>query len=648
MILVAALALMVVVALFGRAMVVLGPTSLALSSSMVEKGQARAAAESGLAYARAQLRRDPTWRGDQNRQVINTAELFVEEHNGNVIGLLTSPDGRKSQFRLRFNYQNGGGANDPDGLADSNFVVDNIFVSVNNLEGDVETTVPRADDGNWIVSQPGLGYKVPDRSAAVIVEGRAGPAVQALSPLNPNDTLSGARETYVAEEFLRVKAIKDLGESSLMAGGDIKLNIRENSGKKHFARVRSAKKQGVPRIRSKGSIGVEKSDGGMGDLRIKKSGRVSRNENLNGGTVQAYLPNGAIALDHEEVGDDLDFFNLKWSDVEKAGQKSPAIEMKAGTYVCWKDGTQHYYDMTLDEYADHIRTNPLDGGLPLDPHFTQVRKDSLGATSDVFRVSQYDNEDEDTLVDTYWHIKKDLEVVPSDLGVTDFNILPRSGAPFDSTDQKYVFSPPVGYGSKRVKLRPENVIISVPGNMTVMANFISSKSTVTVEGELKMSTPGNKVKGISDAEDDESDESDVDLGEPADEDGLPDEETTDGLGDLRINFYAKKDILLSTIDASGANPQYRNLNFKGLIYTWQDFKAITGEKGVGWGDFSLTGALVAYGSDPVTGKPGSQGQGEIDIQARRVKLTWDSRKVSDMIDIGTVSIELERTAFSTY
>lgn len=101
-----------------------------------------------------------------------------------------------------------------------------------------------------------------------------------------------------------------------------------------------------------------------------------------------------------------------------------------------------------------------------------------------------------------------------------------------------------------------------------------------------------------------------------------------------LNLYAKGDILLSSLKPTGADKyEYKNFKMKGVIYAWGDFDARIGmehEDVKKWGDFSLQGSLVAYGSKnrPELGDPGDGDGGDIRIQAQKVKLKFDPAYLS--------------------
>jgi hypothetical protein len=116
------------------------PQSIDSARGTREGRQAIAAAQAGVDYAWCRLQERPTWKGDGNvantaAWTLSTPNLQVYEDHGNVGGFLTSSSGDKSQFRIRFNYQDGG-ADPADGLSDPTvtYLIQTPFVSFNNLD----------------------------------------------------------------------------------------------------------------------------------------------------------------------------------------------------------------------------------------------------------------------------------------------------------------------------------------------------------------------------------------------------------------------------------------------------------------------------------------------------------------------------------
>lgn len=143
--------------------------------------RARQAALSGIEYARSQLAKDSDWRGDATGTTISSDSMTVKESNGNVLGLLSYPDGGKAEFRIRFNYQDGSGGGDGmDDPALASRILSSVL-SLNNLEKSSPADVP-GQNSNFTVN-PDLAPvdTVPGHAALLRVEGMAGPSVDGFS-----------------------------------------------------------------------------------------------------------------------------------------------------------------------------------------------------------------------------------------------------------------------------------------------------------------------------------------------------------------------------------------------------------------------------------------------------------------------------------
>ena len=79
--------------------------SMRLASNFYGREEALMAAQSGVQYAITCLQSDVTWRGDKSGNTLSDTHkgISVQERNGNVVGMLTTTNGHKSFFRIKFN-----------------------------------------------------------------------------------------------------------------------------------------------------------------------------------------------------------------------------------------------------------------------------------------------------------------------------------------------------------------------------------------------------------------------------------------------------------------------------------------------------------------------------------------------------------------
>lgn len=251
-------------------------TSLVVGEAQVVSADrndaASAAADAGLRYAQARLSEDYLWRGDGSGLVVDMPDLAVREDRGNVIGVLRAPGGEFAQFRIRFNYQDGGGEHG-DGLLDpTTLVMDQPFVSINNLIGGAAVPVPRASGaGGRVLAEDidSAAYEVPPGTACLLVEGRAGPGLRELNTTNLNPTVTGGRvNSRVVEAYFR--ATNPPGaDAAVMAADDADFDLGNGNG---LVTVTNHSDQGNPRVRSKAAIRV--SGGNLSENYVSPDGET--------------------------------------------------------------------------------------------------------------------------------------------------------------------------------------------------------------------------------------------------------------------------------------------------------------------------------------------------------------------------------------
>ena len=620
------------------------------------------AAQAGLSYAQVRLGEDPAWRGDANRTVIDSPDLFVVEDQGNVIGLIRSENGAFAQFRIRFNFQDDSADNAED-LPDPELWIDHPFVSVNNLHSGGAVSVPRADQSSFSVTEDSeRPYTVPGGSVCVLVEGRAGPSLAALAPTNPNpEPARGELSTRVVEAYFRVNDLPGADASAQAAGN---INVSLQSGVLEMKDKSSAE---TPRLRSKGDITV--TGGPDPNLRASKGETFSA-----GGDLHAdYDPDEVTPkLEDPNAG----FYQLTWDDVKKA---EGTDSLAAGTYVLWDDGTLHYYDMDYATYKDFIESNPTNGGTS----FSLPGTIALD-TSDPSKPSIT--------------ISGDTTISPT--GETDeFNLIPREGAqekegsgnepPSDADEAaEQLLSASSGWtqthngtdgmrwqvtasGNTVISLSPNFVIHvtsselyledhdgsagGLAGALATLASNPSYHDELVELGTLlgvgggdngKLELPGvedelrpDDIKVEFKPEEGDSAilsaEGNVRIGSNLKGEGGA---VTSG-GSIRIvgagtdltanfedgiNLYAREDIVLSSFKEETDGGSYKDFKLRGVIYAWGDITAMIGqdhEDVDSWGSFEVIGAVVAYGGDPAEAPV--PGNGHIEMTAKGVKLEFD-------------------------
>lgn len=588
--------------MFIAAAVKLGPLSAAAGGVKSDELRADAAAEAGLQYAMARLAENGAWQGDGDAIMVDTPTLTVIEDRGNVLGLMRAgPDGPPAQFRIRFNYHDGGPSGNPndDGLADPVAAVMQFstpYVSVNNLAGGGERTVPRGDTGaNLAVSDPTTGpYTVPASQAAILVEGLAGTGLRDQTMANP--VPSGRVVKRVHEAYFLAQVDDTAQDASMMGGGEVLFDL----GASGSVKVDGDKKATPPRLRAKKEVTVTGSTLNP-NLVMNQAGAVA--------TLSGSLPN---ALGNSKVTPELesstaDFYSLTWGDVKTADEATDPVQLPGGTYVWWsEDNKLHYYDMSWSEYKTYMANpaNQADPGTPLSNNLSEVRLDS-GTNSLLGGFGK-------------WRQGEDVLIVPSaDVSkqTVDFAVVPRSGFKTSPTDtsntidlslsgvsdslryDQLVFGmdPKAGSGDSAILSTQENSL-GQKGNIILTGDFKSKNGTLTSFGDITVAATDFSGFGFG------------------------------------ISMYAQGDIDLSTWKQ--ADGSYKKVNSEGVIYTWGNFTSNNGVGSPNRADFNLKGILVAYGNDPSSGDPGGPADlsGNITITADNVHFQWDKKKLPKLMN----------------
>ncbi|GMU54808.1 MAG: hypothetical protein AMXMBFR33_39540 [Candidatus Xenobia bacterium] len=710
-VLITAVVLSVVLVMFVGAAIALGPGNLMAGQAVLHQGHAQRAAESGLNYALTRLRADPLWRGDKNAVTINLPDLWVQEDNGNVVGLVRTQDGTWSQFRLRFNYQDGPVAGGADGLDDpATLFIDHKYVSVNNLQGIAAAPVPRADGAGYAVTAASARpFQTPVMSVSLAAEGKAGPACQQLSPANPNPPLTGSNSATVVEAIYQVPNLQPtVQESGSMSAGNFAVTLRTGSPGKVTVTSKDTTK--TPRIRSKGTAGV--SGGNASENLLANNGEVrSVDSALTAGTL---YDSAQVSVAGEAAVDP--FYQLAWADVKKADPAGP--KLAAGTYVWWQDGSLHYYDMSYTDYVNFIQVpananNPgvsppplppevtvdpanhkmkLTGSLYINPTATTNELSIIprggapeappgdpeaggGSMADSAAVTLTSDISQGGILHQFLlqYQGPSGEIDAEDAGgagadkieiiwdATNIQINSTNGAS-DQDAIKYIFDqttqPTWGWDTGCAPIPFDQVAAAAQFGFSgggPPAGEIDppgvTDSLTAADLSLEFDPPvGGAVVLTS--------EGDVRL--TGSVEGVGGSITSNG--DIRIvgmgatfsseavNMYAAGDIYFSTLDETvPGNYAYQPVSLKGVVYAQGNFTARLGSETLPgqWANFDLEGTLVAYGGDP-TGPPGTNGKGKIDLRAEAVDLILDTSYVGALSSILPPGFEVKTIAWSTH
>ena len=600
-ILVTTLFVVLIVIMLVVAAVKLSSGSLRAVSQLDERELALWAANSGLEYAQTRLQADFSWQGglgDGDQVVIDQAGILsVREDNGNVIGVLHRSDGGFAQFLIRFNPQ--------DGTDDPNYIVKNPFISINNLARDTANPVFLGNGSGWSQTTDS-NHECPARTAAIIVEGRAGAGIRA--DLNNPDPPSGSPISRVAEAYFSPDG-SDVLNGLMFGGASIDFNsdgpVVKGKGKGKGAggaKVRlSSNDDAAPRMQTGEGVSADSGTGSI-EAKGKVQGRVSVDQS---GGFDLLATTNNITV--ENNNGNLQFPEILWDTLPHADGSETQIP--SGIYMWRKDAGNkglYYYDADYTQYVDGLWPLPAVAASDrVDESFTGLTGPSGDGLSYDAAAGQIT-------------LSKDVLVQPS-LNSTTFALISEDDGNAERTMR---FAPPDGESA---------VLTNQSGGVVVDATVKGTGGSITSAGVIELTGAGYDL-----------------LVEPDAETG--------------ISLYAKGDIFLQTFEApedtakgttkgkngkghhevkGGVTGQFNDMKLSGVIYTWGDFTADLG----GQAKLEMKGALIAYGSDPSVGPP-VPGQGFITMNAREMELQYDSRYLDSMLQ--STSGELKRTMWVVY
>ncbi|MFN8612209.1 MAG: hypothetical protein U0931_31985 [Vulcanimicrobiota bacterium] len=390
------------VAMFIGAALSLSPFSLARGDKDQDWRLARAAASSGVEYALARLQADPSWRGAGPYTSATDPDFIVSENKGNVVGILRTGTGRFSQFRIRFNWENGTPTQDPDQMADSGNPLDFDLPSLSNVDRPSDATIPA------LGSRPAI--TVPGRAIYLAVQGRAGKACAALDSTNLNPSLTGSwglTQVTVRTIYKISNPGQAVDPAVGMSGGNFIMNMGDSIDK--FVKIAGADGQPA-RLRSK--QGLTASGGDSQNLQASGQGQFRLPTGVNP-TVNG-MKNMSRGSDENPADA---YYTMTWADVRKADGTNT---LKAGTYVWMDDGSLHYFDMSPKDYIVYATAHPADTGV-------EVYKQSDGEIGLGTGVNVTSSGTGSGMKGTV-EVHADTAVTPG-TNTTELGILPQKGAP---------------------------------------------------------------------------------------------------------------------------------------------------------------------------------------------------------------------------
>ncbi len=357
------LLIVVLVAMFVGAAFELSPMGLRRTANQADLMLAQRAARSGMEYALGRLKAEPTWRGGGSTRtvVVNDANLIVVEEQGNVVGLLRS-GAQVSQFRLRFNFQDGSGGGDGVDDPASLTFADIPLVCANNLPGGSELQVPKADgSGGSVPASPTVHQRIPAHSVFIACEGRAGDWLQAASAADPNPAHGfGAIASSRIQTVYKVSDIGQMVTPSAASSANsfrVKMvdpSVAPDGSVPEQVELDSSTSGTMGRIRSRENL--ELSGGDTTNFHSPVAGEYRVMDDTT--NYQNTRAKNNVNFEAEDVATD-GFYKIGWSEVKKAAAGA-SNSLPAGVYSVQQNGTLNYYAMSLEDY----RVASAGGTLP--------------------------------------------------------------------------------------------------------------------------------------------------------------------------------------------------------------------------------------------------------------------------------------------
>lgn len=388
-----------------------------------EDRRAEEAARSGLEYAQARLEEDPAWCGNGGGVVVDTPTLMVREEGGNVVGIVSTSDGGRGQFRIRFNHQDGPAGTDVMVDPPSDMIVDSPHVSVNNVLNAFSVPLPLGDGPGNACQGSVTGYPVPEFTAAIVCEGRVFEELASAGAQTANLAPDGVEATRVIEAFYRVSDFSGetpAQDAVTMAGRGVDMKLFNGAGSEKVT-MSTYQGMGPAQLRSKGDVTVTDVDSNAATVDGVDAHLLLPDPN----TLTALLA-GGVQRGSEDINGD--FYKLTWEQASTVGADAGSVP--AGVYVYWaSDQKLHYYDMSYSEYMTFMKADPANLSnpgeivdLPPDQGITFVPSGTAGP-------------DGVTSTKNRFVVTNDLEVQATAAGTDDLTIIPRAGAKEDLEEE---------------------------------------------------------------------------------------------------------------------------------------------------------------------------------------------------------------------
>ncbi|MFN8608747.1 MAG: hypothetical protein U0931_14515 [Vulcanimicrobiota bacterium] len=626
-VLIIALVTMVLITMIVAAVATAMPVQLFASAHGKDTQSAISAAKAGLDYAYCRLQENRLWQGDGDtgaagpHLIVNTPELQVVEDEGNVIGVLSDPDGQKTAFRFRFNFQDGNSNNPADGvdnLPASSHLIYNRYLSSNNIFQSIMVKTYDGDPSNGVVINTQTGTLSPF-TAEIKVEGLAGPGLAGATVDNIQNLLnsSAARQIYAQHAAGRFSVAGSGQVDSVVAAANSlygkATDVTGPAGQGKFS-VTEAPNVTAPKARARTTAKVDGTYSTTGEIRV--------DDKINSSIT------GTVPIQEDANLQDPHFLRIKSTQVTKATAAN--TNLRAGTYV-WRTNPAGGYK--LDYYAQNF-TSGVPVGTP---------DDTLASTADYSRFISNGSALNFDFTNMNASLTDKVFVSPqptaSDLAIV-----------IDPTLQA---SSPIRPTATFVDTGTSSSVLSGAGNISIQGSIdgyggITSDHDINFQGASAFETdPMNSIcvyaKGdinISAIPDSVVAAINTATGVGM---GMGQKVGWQGMGGMAMGMQAP-----TTTTAFPAGPG--DVTLTGIIYALGNFNLnLTSSTDPSkHGTFFMEGLLTAYGGNPDDGDtPGHSGKGQVNILAKNAELYYDPSYLQQLQGVGGLNgITLQQVSWN--
>lgn len=609
------------------------PGQLFASAHTADTQGALNAASAGVEYAQARIQSGRGWNGRLGygpQLTVDTPTMQVMEDNGNVIGIIVQPDGSKTAFRMKFNYQNGNSAPDEGCASDptSTHIIKNGDICINNLAQSIDEPIPVINSATGVAVNTTPAGQLPKFNVQLQVEGLSGPSLSTATVDNIQtllDTANVARQIYHQHVSARL-TISGLSrvDTAVASASDFLADLATTTGE---TKVEQAPGTTSPKLRALTRAERTATGGSFSTVGQVITGAPAISPNVD--LLSTSDPNYQYGVSVTDSASH--FLSVKSSQVQKATTAN--TRLMAGTYVWRQNGGNYqleYYRQNFD--GTTIPTGPPDDVMSNPGDYGRFRTNGTGVDFD-FTSMQMNVTDRVYVEPQSSGTVKDFAVVIEPTLQSTLNIRPQA-----------VFNAPSG----------SDAILSSDGSVTMQGSMdgyggVTAAQNITFQGASTFETdPLNAIC--------------VYAGQDINIDAIPDSvrsaiaaggqavATNVGMGmGRKVGWKAMQGMSMGTVSGSLTTtfaPDPGDVSLLGVVYALGDIHINLGDKG----NFYSEGVVTAFGGNPDANETAgtTAGKGKIHVNALNAEFYFDPSYLTVLSGdpSPTNPISLERVAWN--